>query len=604
MNQNTEFEYSYEYEEGWNNYNFIHTWDIDRLKNLYSIPYDSHLYLRTSLNINSTSSIYSSSFINIVSEYDFILYINGKILFNKTTSKSIETYTNTTNIVIPNYMLGNDFTLVAIECFSNPIKPVLLPSSQNIFINFRGEYYDETPYCTSLNGFGGYLVESSDYSEDGKNNNDIEKYGFDNNPDTIWEEEYPINGPYNLYGWVVYSFGLFSHFYINRITITNSDSNNVKSYVKDVSFEGYSHINVDNEWVKFAEYTDIQWNSKGEIKDFHLDDTKYYNKIRVNITQIQDYGPTNNMMSVGDISFWICKDSNCKSIDNLLPDGDPEQIETIGCSNGQTGLRKFICKDKMWNEIENSCNMAPVLLNSVDHVEIIVGTPIKSILTSISCSNCEYSISPSLPNGLSINQANGEISGTIDDIYESKDYKIAAKNEHGEISENIMFIFRYHSIPSIEAIDENIELITGEKYKDKKIIVAYGNNISFSIIPSIIIIYLYLYLIIIINMFLDLPEGLFLDNISGTLSGVASESSSDVYKIIVHNSNGTVSVSVTISVILCEYPTLVSQVQDYNFIMAEDYENESLIVATGKSLVYSLVDSMSIYLSIYILYSY
>lgn len=484
VSKKTEFEYSYTYEEGWNNYDFIHNWEIEKINKLYTIPYDKHLYIRTSLDINSTSSLFSSIYIDIITEYDFVLYINGKIIYNKTlTNLYDKTYINATNLIIPISMLGNDFTLIAIELYSSTTRPIIISSSQKIFINFRGEYSDDTPYCTLLNGFGGYILQSSSYD-----NNNNERYGFDNNPETVWQEEYPVNGPYNLYGWVEYTFGLYSYFYINRITIRNSDSSNSKSYVKDVSFEGNN--NDQNGWIKFVEYTDIEWNSPGQIKDYHLDDDDiYFNKVRINISQIQDYGPNNNIMSISDISFWLCKDSHCKSIDNILPLGEADQIQTINCPNGQSGLRKFVCKNQIWNEFENNCEMSPVLLYNIDYIEIIVANPIKSILATISCSNCVYSINPLLPNGLVLSTINGEIFGYVNDIYESKSYTIKAQNQYGDISVEVLFVFRYHSIPSVTAINPDLQLVTGEKYKDKDIIIAYGYNLSYSITPSIYIYY-------------------------------------------------------------------------------------------------------------------
>jgi uncharacterized repeat protein (TIGR01451 family) len=139
-----------------------------------------------------------------------------------------------------------------------------------------------------------------------------------------------------------------------------------------------------------------------------------------------------------------------------------------------------------------------------------------------------YSISPSLPDGLAFDNITGLISGTPTAISETAIYTVAAFNSGGSVSFDIQITVNDAAPSSLSYPSPNV-FIVGNAISDL-IPTVLGAVLSYSVSPS-------------------LPDGLAFDTTTGVISGIPTAISETAsYTVTAFNSGGSVSFEIQITV--------------------------------------------------------
>ena len=150
-------------------------------------------------------------------------------------------------------------------------------------------------------------------------------------------------------------------------------------------------------------------------------------------------------------------------------------------------------------------------------------------VTSTGGAVVSYSVSPSLPAGLSLDTSTGAISGTPTAVTSSANYTITATNTGGTDTATMTIVVN-DIAPSISYGSTSITLTKGTAMTTETVTSTGGAVVSYSVSPS-------------------LPAGLSLDTSTGAISGTPTAvTSSASYTITATNTGGTDTATMTIVV--------------------------------------------------------
>lgn len=148
---------------------------------------------------------------------------------------------------------------------------------------------------------------------------------------------------------------------------------------------------------------------------------------------------------------------------------------------------------------------------------------------SISGTANSWSITPELPDGLSIDPSTGIISGTPRELISETDYTVKAVNSGGETTIVIKITVNDLAPSGLSYSNQTAVYTVGAVIADNKPTVS-GSVTTWSVTPA-------------------LPHGLTLNTTTGVISGIPSiEQSSKVYTVKAANTGGSTSVDITITV--------------------------------------------------------
>lgn len=188
-----------------------------------------------------------------------------------------------------------------------------------------------------------------------------------------------------------------------------------------------------------------------------------------------------------------------------------------------------------------SLPVAPVSLRyNTPNTFIVSGNAIADLTPSVSGVISNYSVSPALPNGLSLNTVTGIISGTPNAVVAQTNYTVTATNSGGSISTTVNITVNNSPAPSSVSYTTNNIFSTGFAINDLRPTVTGGRVSSYSITPS-------------------LPAGLILNANTGVISGTPlSALSQTSYTVTATNSGGSVTTSLSIAINLTQAPVALS----------------------------------------------
>jgi hypothetical protein len=173
-------------------------------------------------------------------------------------------------------------------------------------------------------------------------------------------------------------------------------------------------------------------------------------------------------------------------------------------------------------------DIAPNTLSYPTPNVFAVGTSISDLIPSVVGAVLSYSISPSLPNGLTFDIITGVISGTPTAISAAAFYTVTAFNSGGSVSIEIQITVN-DVAPSGLSYPSPNEFIVGTAISELSPSVL-GAVLSYSISPS-------------------LPDGLAFDTATGIISGTPTTiSAAASYTVTAFNSGGSVSFEIQITV--------------------------------------------------------
>jgi hypothetical protein len=175
-------------------------------------------------------------------------------------------------------------------------------------------------------------------------------------------------------------------------------------------------------------------------------------------------------------------------------------------------------------------DIAPSIAYSTTSFTLTKGTAMTTeTVTSTGGTVVSYSVSPSLPAGLSLDTSTGAISGTPTAVTSNASYTITATNTGGTDTASVTIVVN-DIAPSISYGTTSYTLTKGTAMTTATVTSTGGNVVSYSVSPS-------------------LPAGLSLDTSTGAISGTPTAvTSSASYTITANNTGGTDTASVTIVV--------------------------------------------------------
>ena len=159
-----------------------------------------------------------------------------------------------------------------------------------------------------------------------------------------------------------------------------------------------------------------------------------------------------------------------------------------------------------------------------------MGTPISSITPTNTGDSAFWSVSPSLPSGLSLGSG-GVISGTPSAEASAANYTITASNPGGESSATVSITVNVQPPSGLTYTTENMTLTQGVAMTANTPSVGGGAVSSWEISP-------------------DLPIGLTFNNTTGAITGtpVSKQTTAKSYTVWANNSGGSTSASLNITV--------------------------------------------------------
>jgi gliding motility-associated-like protein len=166
-----------------------------------------------------------------------------------------------------------------------------------------------------------------------------------------------------------------------------------------------------------------------------------------------------------------------------------------------------------------------------------IGTAIANLAPTVTGVVTNYSISPALPEGLSLNVTTGVISGTPTATSAQTTYTVTATNSGGSTSANLSITIVNAARPSSLSYVAASTFLVGTPITNLTPTVSGGPVVGYSIRPA-------------------LPAGLTLNTTTGVISGTPlAASAQQTYTVTAANSGGIASATFTIAVTLPPAPT-------------------------------------------------
>lgn len=166
-------------------------------------------------------------------------------------------------------------------------------------------------------------------------------------------------------------------------------------------------------------------------------------------------------------------------------------------------------------------------------INAVTGTAIAADTPTVTGTVSAYSVSPSLPAGLSLDTTTGVISGTPTTATAQAGYTVTASNDGGSTTATVQIAVAQAPPSNLVYPQTAINATVGTAIQsDVPTIDQGGSSLGFSISP-------------------DLPSGLSIDYFTGAISGTATVSAAQAaYTVLAQNAGGTTSAQITIAAAL------------------------------------------------------
>ncbi|KAK8791776.1 hypothetical protein WA158_005153 [Blastocystis sp. Blastoise] len=533
------------------------------------------VYYRTTFTVNNLEQ-FSLYELSLKIKAGIIAYINGKEVYR---------YAVPTTGVTSSTLASSEFANVTTVTSSESAQYGSLVAGQNVLAVEIHRYSDvqETTFdaqvvlqLTGANRVSGGSVKTNVPGYNTDQYHETEDMAFDGNINTRY---YGKGCGQSI--WLEYIYNYNCKEYVSSVSVSRASNGNRQptAFILSASNDGINYITLTGDFnMTFGDYI-----SSAGTRTYDFFNKVAYNRYRFTF----DIRSCSEGVEIAELAL------TSKRIGTTCP-AEGSYSETIEggysfqeCPTGYTGIQRRLCNDGVFGDVEFFCTVvAPIDLSYTASPFIYHKNIPVSLSPIIVGAELTYTIDPALPNGLTINQINGVISGTPTTYSDITTYTITATNTAGSVSTTIMIfidlvlctsednwplteIGQEASLPCEDPINyegsrtrscqpgypavwgsiiNNCELRmpsiiytvpTTIGYKNVPItpntaLITGSNLNSLTISPS-------------------LPDGLLFNPTTGLIYGTPKTSSSNTYTITVSNSRGesTATITIIISIISC-----------------------------------------------------
>lgn len=221
---------------------------------------------------------------------------------------------------------------------------------------------------------------------------------------------------------------------------------------------------------------------------------------------------------------------------------------------------------------------APVSLTLSSNKVTMASGLHSTITATVAGSPCTFTVTPSLPTGLSLNAATGVISGTPSLAQSARNYTVTATNAAGSLTASVSITVT--SASALPPYGLAYPVVAGRYYKDEKISanipVVYGaGTFVFSISPPTS----------------SLPSGLTFSYTSGLIKGTpVVQQAATTYTITVTTAYGSVSTAISIEVV-ARPPTIVYPVNPASLVVNSMFSTSPTVAGT-RPLTFAITPTL------------
>lgn len=566
--ESTIWEYSTEYEEGWNTFNFSSTWNKGNISSIPITEEDITLYLRAESSFSEVS--YTSFYIRLSHISGVVAYLNGVEYYRKFITGNPPSPTDYANgkfeditdikFVLPGTRLDSKTTTIAIELHRSRSEGNF-PGFRYFLIPFAG---DSDSGCATLNNY----IKSpiTEYSTElQKTDSNPVSYGFDNLYDTYWSQDWSLSA--NPTTWAKIQIEDNTFIQINYFTII-AESNDKSTQAKKIRLLGY----ISDEEEEIAVYENITY---GSVLGKYKTSNQLYNEVKLRngfkIEVSEKY--SGDTLNIRDFLFYSCPIRYCDESPEIgLPRNISGTVIELPCKTG-SGSRTFECQissNTIWVQKENSCeDDEPQIIFSQEMYYFTQGERVKdATFVSFSGVNLQYTLSPSF-NNLTINPDTGAINGIV--VTNASSTTLTISVVTGKSKSKSVKIPVYVEIPTSPILiegGEDILATVGVKYTNKEI---------FTVLASTKI------------TAMDLPNSLTFKSTNGVgiINGMIEDEGKYTVTFTAINDKGkSLIFSIKFIAIQPEKPSVIKKTNQ-NLYYAETYQDLYPLKCAGKDLVYS-----------------
>ncbi|KAK8810193.1 hypothetical protein WA158_002621 [Blastocystis sp. Blastoise] len=387
------------------------------------------VYYRTTFTVNNLEQ-FSLYELSLKIKSGVIAYINGKEVYR---------YAVPTTGVTSSTLATSEFDDVTVVTSSESAQYGSLVNGQNVLAVEIHRYgpSQETTFDAQVvlqlsgnNRVSGGTVKTNVPGLNTDQWHETEDKAFDRNMDT----KYYAQGCGQTI-WLEYIYNYNRKEYVSSVAVSRANNWNRKptAFILSASNDGINYITLTCDFnMTFGNYK-----SAAGTKTYDFFNNVAYNRYRFTF----DTRSCSEGVEISELALTSKRiDISCvaSSIWGPAVEGGYSFQE---CPNGYLGVKRRLCTAGVFGDEQDLCYLtAPSDLSYIDSPFTLHKNIFSSIPATIFGAELTYTIDPVLPNGLTINQINGMISGIPTTNSDITTYTVTATNEFGSVSTTI-FIY-------------------------------------------------------------------------------------------------------------------------------------------------------------------
>lgn len=574
------YQYGLEPQENWQNNNGTETWSVAKSGELPATDTITQYYTTTFTLSNPNQYVAVET--QLRQQAGVIVTLNGNILMysnipvgtvtNATYASAQYAIAQTRKNSNQNNNLLQTTNILAVEIHRGSTVP-----ATNLF---------QLKFLLLMNNQPRMVEGSASSSVDGTSGHEA-SMAMDENPNTYFEYEGVCEGTS-----LIWSYNGASQHYINTYKVTAGD---------------YCVHMLPSSWMLYGSRDSETWTLLDVKSDQALTSqlttitSSFYNEnnyamFKLEVTRCQTTSEVESTcpvlgVRVNQLSFGVSQVdyANVCEASEGFPTAMSGTYSYASCDQNYSGYRRRFCQSGSFQGVESYCTVsAPSSFSYPQEAyELVVGESVSpDIIPSIVCADCTFTVTPTLPAGLTLGENNGYITGVPTEETANHAYTITASNVAGGLNQVIDILTTNDTVHCYMDLLNGWEstLVNTTAVKDCPNLVDYEGNITRTCLPGSPAVWgpevdncvLLIPSISLTNDTFEfvknqqitpivptvsgaqitsrtisptLPSGLYFNPLTASITGKPTQKiSATVFTIIIRNNNGQANVTLTITI--------------------------------------------------------